>query len=146
MAKAVYFKGQVTTNEKQHKKHYTQMTEAELNYLIGKVKQIPRTHLARGHAADKFELYDIPKNYVNTVLRSLTKDNIVEYNTGRWEKERRVTLHCNDVIECEDGELVNATFVIDLDTYEVVTIWVNSIYDKHENVNMTYYDENLKIL
>ena len=145
MAKARFqAKGVKTTTKGQSKKYYTQMTQEEINYLLAEVAKIDRVFLQK-HVCDKCRLFDIDPGYIQNIFHSMTKDNLIEYNNGRG-KERRVVFQDHNIIECEGGEKVYLTFSVGLDTHDIVTVYMNDIYDNHLNVNMKAYDKNLKII
>lgn len=142
MAKAVVFNGK-RTDRKMKRKHCSQMSLLEKNYLAleaNKLKKVEPT----SHAQDKMNLLEINTDYINSLLGNITKENIIEYNTGRG-KERRVVILDYRVIICEDGKEVYAKYSIDIDTGELVTVWVNLITDKHPTLDMSIYTKNLKI-
>lgn len=144
MAKAKYFKGQRTTTKGQQKKLYTQMTEAEIDYLYTKLQAIDKIYLTT-HMFDKLRLYDLNLDIIYESLKRATKESIIEYNNGRGN-QRRVLIRDTKPIQTEEGDVINASMVFDLDTHDLVTIWVNSLDDRHENVDMHYYNKNLKII
>ena len=142
MAKAVVF-NEKRTDRKMKRKHCSQMSLLEKNYLAleaNKLKKVEPT----SHAQDKMSLLEINTDYINSLLGNVTKENIIEYNTGRG-KERRVVIQDYRVIICEDGKQVYAKYSIDIDTGKLVTVWVNLITDKHPTLDMSIYTKNLKI-
>ena len=144
MAKCNVFSKKRTQKDR-NRKLYTQMNKLELNYLkeqLNKINSFETTF----HADDKFYELDLNTYYIKKLLGKFEVDNIIEYNTGRGGAERRVVVVDHTPITCDNGEVVNASYSIDLDTGFIVTVWVNLITDKHETVDMSYYNENLKII
>lgn len=127
-----------------NRKLYTQMDKLELSYLkeqLNKVKSFETTF----HADDKLRELELNTYYINKLLGNFKEEHIVEYNTGRGD-ERRVVIQDHTPITCDNGRVVYASYSIDLDTGFIVTAWVNLITDKHQTVDMSAYNKNLKII
>ena len=144
MAKCNVFSKKRTQKDR-NRKLYTQMNKLELNYLkeqLNKINSFETTF----HADDKFYELELNTYYIKKLLGKFEIDNIIEYNTGRNGAERRVVVEDHTPIKCDNGKVVCASYSIDLDTGFIITVWVNLITDKHETVDMSYYNENLKII
>lgn len=144
MAKCNVFSKKRTQKDR-NRKLYTQMNKLELNYLkeqLNKINSFETTF----HADDKFYELELNTYYIKKLLGKFEIDNIIEYNTGRNGAERRVVVEDHTPIKCDNGKIVYASYSIDLDTGFIITVWVNLITDKHETVDMSYYNENLKII
>jgi len=143
MAKCNVFSKKRTQKDR-NRKLYTQMNKLELSYLkeqLNKINSFETTF----HADDKFYELQLKKDYIYNLIGKFDIENIIEYNTGRGD-ERRVVVEDHTPIICDNGKLVYASYNIDIDTGFIVTVWVNLTTDKHETIDMSYYNENLKII
>ena len=143
MAKCNVFSKKRTQKDR-NRKLYTQMNKLELSYLkeqLNKINSFETTF----HADDKFYELQLKKDYIYNLIGKFDIENIIEYNTGRGD-ERRVVVEDHTPIICDNGKLVYASYSIDIDTGFIVTVWVNLTTDKHETIDMSYYNENLKII
>lgn len=145
MAKAIYHKGVRTTTKGQQKKHYTQMTQEEIDYLYNEILKISRLRV-QSHMWDKIDKYELDAFFVRNILDRITKESIVEYNNGKRHERRVVLADKRNPIEASDGSTMYLTVVIDIDDQYFVTLWVNDINDNHDTLNMNYYDKNLQII
>lgn len=132
------------TQKDRDRKLYTQMNKLELTYLKDQLNKI-NSFETTFHADDKFYELQLSKDYIYNLIGKFDIENIIEYNTGRGH-ERRVVVKDLTPIKCDNGKVVVAKYSIDLDTGVIVTVWVNLINDKHKTIDMSYYNENLKII
>ena len=132
------------TQKDRDRKLYTQMNKLELTYLKDQLNKI-NSFETTFHADDKFYELQLSKDYIYNLIGKFDIENIIEYNTGRGH-ERRVVVKDLTPIKCDNGKEVVAKYSIDLDTGVIVTVWVNLINDNHKTIDMSYYNENLKII
>ena len=132
------------TQKDRDRKLYTQMNKLELTYLKDQLNKI-NSFETTFHADDKFYELQLSKDYIYNLIGKFDIENIIEYNTGRGH-ERRVVVKDLTPIKCDNGKVVVAKYSIDLDTGVIVTVWVNLINDNHKTIDMSYYNENLKII
>lgn len=141
---AEFKKGQISKTKGQVKKHYTQCTKTELQYLEIILKSLGCIKLST-HAKKKnitINIDDIKKALKDINL----KDNIIEYNETNGDK--RVLVRSKEVYPTNvEGVTIycNLCFVISLLKKEVVTAYYNSTKDNHDNIDLRRYNKNLKI-
>jgi hypothetical protein len=133
------------TQRDRNKKLYTQMTNAELRFLVNELNKL-QSFETTFHADDKFRQLELNVNMVKELIGKFDIENIIEYNTGRGDKERRVVIKDARPIKCDNGKEVVAKYSIDLDTGVIVTVWVNLTTDTHKTIDMSYYNKDLKII
>ena len=141
--------GRVRTTENQEKKHYTQMSNEELTYLKNKLHNLNKRNLIIStHARNKNEFNDTD---IKQLPFEVTNDMIIEFN--RTEKrgyiDKRVTVRSKKVYDVKINDKIekcNIIAVFSLTTNRVVTVFWNLTTDKHESINMSRYNKDLKIL
>lgn len=131
-----------TTQRGRARKHVTQMTREEVDYLRELISRVDKITLC-DHAQEAAARLDVSEHYIKSV--NLQRAQLIEYNTGRGTS-RRVVLRDKRAIHINKYLLKNLVLVIDVDTKEVVTIFLNEIHDKHNSIDLTYYTKDLKII
>lgn len=145
--------GKIKRTAGQIKKHYTQMTDEELDYLASYMKTIKSLHNSSPHFKRKIGNQSVDIYYAE-ILKSMhaadTKDRIIEYNetphNGRVSQ--RVLLKLKDprrMMFNGKMQLVNLFAVISLEDEYVITCYANAEYDEHITLRMDRYNNNLKI-
>lgn len=135
-------RGNKRTQRGRARKHITQMTRDEVEYLREQISKIDNLVLC-GHAQEVAARLNIREQYIKSV--NLQRAKLIEYNTGRGT-ERRVVLRDKRCIHINKYQSENLVLVIDLDTQEVVTIFLNDAHDHHKSIDLTYYKKDLKII
>lgn len=124
------------------RKHITQMTRDEVEYLRELISKVDNITLC-DHAQEAAARLNVSEQYIKAV--NLQRAQLVEFNTGRGAS-RRVVLRDKRAIHINRYQLKNLVLVIDVDTKEVVTIFLNDIHDHHNSIDFTYYTKDLKII
>ena len=124
------------------RKHITQMTREEVEYLRDLISKVDNITLC-DHAQDAAARLNVSEQYIRAV--NLQRAQLIEFNTGRGAS-RRVVLRDKRAIHINRYQLKNLVLVIDVDTKEVVTIFLNDIHDHHKSIDLTYYTKDLKII
>lgn len=150
MRKGNIDRGNIKITSNQKKKHYTQMSENELNFLkieIEKIEHIkPSWHLDnKSHVG--YHIEDVWKVINDTDI----KNRIIEFNITpkRGILDRRVLLRSKEIysVEIDNNQIdCNLCFVISLRSHEIITIYYNKCDDFHDTIDWRRYDENLKII
>lgn len=141
---AEFKKGEVSKTKGQIKKHYTQYTDIELDYLALLVRSIGNIKLSN-HAKKK-EI-TVKLNDIKKILKSSDiKKQIIEYN--RTNNDKRVLIRSKEKYETKvNGNTVycNICFVLSLVTKTIITVYYNDTKDNHNTINLNRYNKNLKI-
>ena len=150
MRKGTFRKGFIKTTYNQKKKHYTQFSEEEFNYLENKIKNITTVYPS-WHLVEKEDILVKRKDILKVLKDSNIKELIIEYNvTGnKPKKDKRVLLRSRDeyLVESNEGTVkCNLCFVISILKNEIITAYYNNINDNHSSINWERYDKNLKIV
>lgn len=124
------------------RKHITQMSREEVEYLRELISRVDNITLC-DHAQDAAARLNVSEQYIRAV--NLQRAQLIEFNTGRGAS-RRVVLRDKRAIHINRYQLKNLVLVIDVDTKEVVTIFLNDIHDHHKSIDLTYYTKDLKII
>ena len=157
MVKAYFAKGVQRITAQQTKKHISQMSEEEVNYLVDQLhrytKYIQRSHHVARKVAEG-DMFDIPLSDIMETIKS--KDvgkNIVECNeTGHKNNGKiyqRVLLRLNKEYMVDIGgvdTLCHAFAVVEIKTKQLITTYVNAIDDTHTTLNTDRYDPNMVII
>lgn len=142
----------VTTG--QVKKHYTQMTAQETNFLQAKIQCIKSCLRISSHLKDKAN--GITDGSIYKVLNSGNFE-IIEYNEAQKIDitDHRILIRDNqsyltDFYNFMEGvtrkELCNICAVISLDTGLIVTAYFNRRNDNHRTIDQNRYNRNLQIV
>ena len=131
-----------TTQRGRARKHITQMSRDEVKYLRELISKVDNITLC-DHAQDAAARLNVSEQYIKAV--NLQRAQLVEFNTGRGTS-RRVVLRDKRAIHINRYQLKNLVIVLDVDTKEVVTIFLNDIHDHHKSIDLTYYTKDLKII
>lgn len=124
------------------RKHITQMSREEVKYLRELISRVDNITLC-DHAQDAAARLNVSEQYIRAV--NLQRAQLIEFNTGRGTS-RRVVLRDKRAIHINRYQLKNLVLVIDVDTKEVVTIFLNDTHDHHKSIDLTYYTKDLKII
>ena len=149
MRKGNIKRGLVKITRNQEKKHYTQLSEEELNYLENKIHRLKNIKPS-WHLVEKKDILVRKRDILSALKDSNIKELIIEYNVTYKQKsiDKRVVLRSreiykvstrDDIIEC------NLCFVISIIKGEVITAYYNNINDNHDTIDWNRYNENLKV-
>lgn len=124
------------------KKHVTQMTSKEVNFLLAYVAiQEPITFELSYHAIDRLQEKGKGVSAQN-LIDLLTHHTIIEYKELAIDGKgaRRVVIR-----GIEQVHNSNLVAVLDLTNKCIITIWLNDTNDKHATLNLKEY-KNFKIV
>lgn len=156
MYKQGEFKGGWSKNHPtQMKKHTSQMSKYEKEYLVEKVRNI-RNVSVHPHLQWKKDTGQITYDIMNMTRMFRAKNlsyHIKEFSTIQVEGGRidhRILIRSNRVehVDIDDAgrQRCNLMFVISLDTYEIITAYYVHVHNHFESINMDRYDETLDII
>ena len=143
-------KGKVSKTEGQIKKHYSQMTLKEKEFLKSKLNNLKREKLiVSDHLQRKFIGYDLSE--VKNLPFKTELDMIIEYNERPMNSymDRRILVRSKKIYDVRIGnkiEKCNLCVVYSIITNSIITIYWNKSNDNHTSINMNRYDKNLKII
>lgn len=144
----LFFSGRRTQPKSvQQKKHYTQMTNDELNLCLELFRDNFNNFTFSEHSKKKARSY----LNCNEVIYSMGKDsfvkNIIEYNvtkTKSGQKEQRLLIRHPKIVRIGRNKCYQY-FVYSITTKRIITIYYNLVSDKRETFDISYYCEDLKI-
>lgn len=150
MRKGIINKGFVKRTFNQKKKHYTQLSEDELNYLENKLKGLKNIRPS-WHLVEKKDILVKRLDIFNVIKDSNLKELIIEYNVtlSRNGADKRVLLRSRDIYNVNIGDKnlkCNLCFVISISRGEIITAYYNSAEDNHDTINWERYDKDLKVM
>lgn len=144
-------KGEVKETREQVKKHVSQMTKDEVNFLVNRLRDLDISKLQISyHLQQKF--IDKDENLlVNSLLREDLADLVVEYNETeqKYGTDRRVLIRLPEEILVDLGyfsRYCNLCIVYSFVKNKVITAYYNKVGDNHSTIDMSRYDKNLKII
>lgn len=155
---AEYFVGKIKETKGQVKKHYSQMSQREKEYLLIKIFESQVSGLTFGkHALEKITKETSEKDILSLISR-ISTSNIIEYNEvakdGKIDK--RVLIRDNEskyVVFATSEDLkntivakANLCVVISVENDRIITCYWNKENDCHKFIHMNRYDKNLKII
>lgn len=143
--------GKVKRTNKQVKKHYTQMTMIEKEFLKNKLHNLNKENIyVSKHLANKFIGYslDIVKELP---FRDDVIDLIIEFNSTPMNEyiDKRVLLRTNEsyIVDINGVlEECNLCIVYSIINGKIITAYWNLNEDNHKTVNWNRYNENLEII
>lgn len=123
------------------KKHGTQMSKQEQDYLFSKLKAVRRWKMSE-HALERIEAKGINVSY-RDVVSTIHNSTIIEYHMARFkgQPDPRVLLRSKAVV---NGKY-NVHFVYSLKRREIVSSWLNEVTDVHKTLDWRDYDAKMKI-
>ena len=155
---AEYFVGKIKETEGQVKKHCSQMSQREKEYLLIKIFESQVSGLTFGkHALEKITEETSPKEILS-IISKISTSNIVEYNevARDGEIDKRVLIRDNEsknVVFATSEDLkntivakANLCVVISIKNDRIITCYWNKENDCHKSIHMDRYDKNLKII
>lgn len=124
------------------KKHFTQMTNEEKKLLFDKLRSV-RNWKVGGHALDRMEEKGIKVTYED-IVSTIYNSSIIEYHTVKLDNfnDKRVLLRSKAMT---NGNY-NLNVVYSITGRRVISVWLNSIDDLHDTIDMRDYDSDLKIV
>lgn len=149
-----FFVGKVTTNVRQTKKHYVQMSDNEKAL----VKAIAKEYLNNGSLKVSDHLsHKIRKNIINLSqssierLRNSKNFDVIEFSILPSENSYKYrilirTRYCEKVMVGNSYEKCNLCVVIDLTKDEIITAYWNKSNDMHKTINFSKYDKSVNII
>lgn len=146
-------------NNKQKRKHVTQMSNNEIKFIRKELSRSLHTNKHKltlsKHLVDKMDKgdTDIDMSVVTRMIHQF-KDCLIEYShmtKGKkgYVTDRRVLLRSKEELTIQmDGRKskCNLCVVINIDKCEIITTWFNNSYYNHHNLRLHRYDANLNIL
>ncbi|MBQ8997144.1 MAG: hypothetical protein IJ086_00460 [Clostridium sp.] len=150
MRKGIINKGFIKKTYKQKKKHYTQLTGEEFEYLESKLKELKEIKPS-WHLVEKNDIL-IKKLDVFKVLNDKNlRDLIIEFNItpNKNGYDKRALLRSRDVYNVNinnNSVKCNLCFVISILKGEVVTAYYNEVNDNHDSIDWNRYDKDLKVI
>lgn len=153
--KSNIYKGIITTDseDRQQKKHYTQMTKEEIDLLRNATTNAyDKLHVGI-HAKEKEDFCGI--QLIRKIIETGTYD-IIEYNITKYGKNKvskRVVIRSveafNRFASIRGGERewrkCNICIVLDINTGIIITTYYNLDKDSHTSINIRRYNKDLKI-
>lgn len=151
--------GKVKFTNNQIKKHYSQISNIEFEYIENILKNMNRiyltTHLKNKIIWNAIDFADI--DVCKYTLNKLSEDNlsrfIIEFNRvedRRGGNSNRVLLRFDDdiyVLNKNNNKLkCNLCVVLNLNNNQIITAYFNKVNDYHVSINMNRYDEKLDII
>lgn len=122
------------------KKHFTQMTQTETNFLIQKFKSIPQYKWKfNGYSKRRARQRGVDFS----VFRSIWTDgfDLIEYHKHDTKGENRILLR--SILTDENDYQVCAVF--NFTTLEVTTVYLNWRHNKHSNLVWDEYDSSVSV-
>ena len=145
------------TTKQQIRKHYSQMSKIEKDYLLKSLKKLPlnKTKIST-HLIKKLN-FQVNKDILIYSIENCGLENIIEYNERMFEgwTDKRVLIRSNEDYEVQiinkkteivNTEKCNICLVVSLIENKIVTAYWNLSSDNHLNVNMNKYNKDLKII
>ena len=151
MAKTFYSERRTTCKSRQKKKHINQMTTLELLHcrnLLQYSLMINDKFILTKHTKDKLKTFlNLGKLKGMIYSDSFNLDNIIEYNeTVLGENTYKRVLVRHPEIVTVENQVCYQYCVIEIQTGKIITVYYNKIHDSHKTLDLSYYDENLKII
>lgn len=147
MTKLFFSRRRTQPKSIQRKKHYTQMTNDELNLCLELLRDNFNNFTFSEHSKKKAHCY----LNCNEVIYSMKKDNfiknIIEYNvtkTKSGQKEQRLLIRHPKIVRIGRNKCYQY-FVYSITTKRIITIYYNLVSDKRETFDISYYCEDLQI-
>ena len=148
-------RGHVKTTDLQIKKHYTQMTERDINILYAELYNIKKLKKS-SHLIEKIENNEVTlrmKDVYKSLHHPNIKNNIIEYNETYRERENRIVqrvlirlLPIRNLKIANVGVVPCYTYVvIDLTTKQIITSYLNHVEDNHKSIDMSRYKGNMVV-
>lgn len=151
MTKAFYSERRTTCKNRQRKKHRNQMTTLELirckNLLKYSLLINDRFELTRHFKEKRREHVDLGILKGMILNDSFPLDNIIEYNETvcHGNTYKRVLIRHPEIVTI-DREVCYQYCVIEIQTGKIITVYYNKTHDSHKTLDLSYYDESLKII
>lgn len=142
--------GKVKKTYGQQKKHFSQFSEVELDFLKNSLRNIDLNSItASRHLKSKNIKFDI-EDIFDTLQSANLDEMIIEYNQTPKKDilDKRVLVRsakAYDVYIDNKIEKCNLCFVISILTCEIITAYYNRAEDNHTSIDMRRYNCNLKI-
>ena len=143
--KRIVVRGAINTNKNVHRKHFTQMTLKEIDHLTNILNSLDDLEFT-DYSYDRLDKLGVQEDYFQDMIHNFTDDMVIEYNTGKHGKDKRVLVRDTKIVHSDDGEPLNICFVVSVPNKKIITIYVNDANDHHDTINFNYYNEDLRIL
>lgn len=125
------------------RKHSSQLTEDELESLHGRLKDVVEWNLTY-HALDRLDEKGINATYED-IVSTIFNCEIIEYKIDYNERINR----CQERIVVRSNALTNGDYnlnvVFSLSDSYVITVWLNHVDDRHDTLDWSLYDEDMKV-
>lgn len=149
-----YKRGDISITKNQQKKHYTQMTNGEKEYIINKLNQYSISNICLSNHVIENKNREFSMSDIYSILKKDELiDLIIEYNTNG--KDRRIlirdnSIHTVDFLDSKGNfickENANLCFVISINSGRIITVYWNIHGDNHDTIDWRRYDAQLKII
>lgn len=125
------------------RKHGSQLQQEETDIISNRLKSFDNWYMS-GHALDRIIEKGIKATY-DDVVSTIDNATIIEYKIDYNERsnrcDERVLLRANAVV----NEVYNLNAVYSITRGVVVTVWINHINDKHDTLDWSIYDADMKV-
>lgn len=125
------------------RKHGSQMQQEEMSDLWGRLESFDNWNMSV-HSLERIASKGIKATYddiVSTIKNSTIIEYKIDYSASRNRCDERVVLRSNAVV----NDKFNLNVVYSITRGAIVTVWINSIDDKHDTLDWSIYDENMKV-
>ena len=143
--KRIVVRGAINTNKNVNRKHFTQMTFDEVDYLTNMLNSLDHLDFT-DYSYDRLEKFGMSEGYFMDMIHEFVHSMVIEYNTGKYGKDKRVLVRDTRIVYSDEGEPLNVCFVVSIPKSTIITIYVNDANDHHDTINFNYYNEDLKIM
>lgn len=145
MCKRIVVRGAISTNKNVERKHVTQMSNEEIDYLVDLLNDLDYLQFTN-YSYGRLDALGIDEDYLTNMLHKFNDEMVIEFNTGKSGYDKRVLIRDTKVVFSDKGEPLNVCAVISVPTNKVITLYVNDLNDNHSTINFDYYNEDLKII
>jgi hypothetical protein len=125
------------------RKHRSQLQQEEVSTIWNRLKSFDDWYMS-SHALDRIHEKGIKATY-DDVVSTIDNAEIIEYKVDYNERinrcDERVVLRANAVV----NDTYNLNAVYSITRGVVVTVWINHINDRHDTLDWSIYDENMKV-
>lgn len=128
------------------RKHISQMNSNETSTIWKRLKNVQEFEWKLvGHALKRLAEKKIKANRYD-IISTIYNSEIIEYrivhNNVTNSHDERVILRSKAIV----NEKFNLNAVFSLTNKRIVTVWINHINDRHDTLDWSIYDKNMKVL
>lgn len=143
-----YSERRTTCKTRQQKKHYTQMTLQEKKDCINLLKNSCKKDYFKltYHFKEKCKVrlnFNTLKNFI--LKNKFSYFNVIEYNETqiKYGIEQRIVLKYPRIVRVDNEPCFK--YIVMTPQGKLLTTYYNKINDLHRTLDLSYYNENLKI-